>query len=117
MSHFTLNFLKSSDQIMAEQVNWQELLDKKYPSYRVEVQAFLDNAHISRSTDVSVQKIYEAIKDDPQVKKELKMLYNESIFGNDKSVKNRMRNWMANFCRSLRYFFQIYFLNDVALSL
>ena len=62
---------------MAEQVNWEELLEKKYPSYRVEVQAFLDNAHISRSTDVSIEKIYEAIQDDPKVNAELKMLYHE----------------------------------------
>ena len=88
---------------MASKLNWDELLEKKYPSYRVEVQAFLDNAHISRSTDAAIQKIYDAIKNDPQVNNDLKMLYHETLYGSHKDVKSRIRNRVANFRRTLRY--------------
>ena len=41
---------------MAEQVDWDALLEK-YPSYKVEVEAFLNTVHISRSTDVSMCRV------------------------------------------------------------
>ena len=88
--------------MMADNVDWADLLEKKYPSYKVEVQAFLDTAHISRSTDVSMNEIYNIICDDPNVSDTLKMLYHEAIFGSNKDVKNRICNRVANFCRSLK---------------
>ena len=52
---------------MASSVDWDEILKLKYPSYTIEVQTFLDTAHISKSTDVSIKKIYSAIHNDSQV--------------------------------------------------
>ena len=88
---------------MAAQVNWDELLEKKYPSYTVEVQAFLDTCDISRSTDVSIVNIYKKIQNDSQVNSDLKILYHECIHGTNKDVKLRIRNRIANFRWSLRY--------------
>ena len=72
---------------MAKKINWSELLDKKYPSYTVEVNAFLDTADVSRSTDVSIQNIYQAIRNDDKVDSNLKLLYHETIYGSNKDAK------------------------------
>ena len=87
---------------MAEDINWDELLDKKYPLYKIEVETFLDTAHISRSTDVSMVKIYDVIVHDPNVSEVLKMLYHEAIHGTNKDVKSRICNRVANFRRTLK---------------
>ena len=88
---------------MASATNWSEILDEHFPSYKVEVNAFLDTLHISSSTDVSIQKIYNAIHADPHVPEKLKKLYHECIFGTDKAVKLRIRNRIGNFKRGLRF--------------
>ena len=87
---------------MAKKINWSELLDKKYPSYTVEVNAFLDTADVSRSTDVSIQNIYQAIRNDDKVDSNLKLLYHETIYGSNKDTKLRIRNRVSNFHRTLR---------------
>ena len=87
---------------MADQINWAEILEKKYPSYKLEVETFLDTAHISRSNDVSMIKIYDVIVHDPNISEVLKMMYHEAIYGTNKEVKTRMRNRIANFRRSLK---------------
>ena len=86
---------------MAEEIDWPKLLDTRYHSYNVEVTAYLDSLHIANSSEVSIQKIYEAIKDDPEVDANLKLLYKEAVNGTNKAVKNRMKNRMSNFCRAL----------------
>ena len=73
---------------MAAQVNWEELLKMKHPSYTVEVNASLANTCISRCTDVSIQKIYSFICDDKNVSENLKMLYHETIYGTNKDVRS-----------------------------
>ena len=83
-------------------LNWQELLDKKYQSYTVEVEAFLESAHVSKSTEILIQKIYEAIRNDVNVDNSLKMLYHGTIYGTNKDVKSRIRNRVAHFRRTLR---------------
>ena len=87
---------------MAGAIDREELLKFKYPSYTIEVKTFLDTAHISKCTDVSIEKIYAAIKNDPQVNENLKLLYYEAIHGSNKDVKTRIRNRVTNFCRSLK---------------
>ena len=87
---------------MASQVNWSEILDERFPSYKAEVNTFLDTLHISKSTDVSIEKIYGQIRDDPDIPQKLKMLYKECIHGSDKNVKLRIRNRVGNFKRGLR---------------
>ena len=66
---------------MAQQVNWEELLGKIYASYTVEVNAFVETTHISKSTDVSIENIYAKIQNIPEVSSNLKLLYHESIYG------------------------------------
>ena len=41
---------------MATPMDWKKLCDGRYPSYKVEVTAFIDSLEISASTDVSMQK-------------------------------------------------------------
>ena len=86
---------------MASQVNWKELLDGRYPSYKVEVNAFLESVDISSSTEVSMDFIYEAIKSDPNVCDNLKLLYHEANFGTHKLVKKRIKSRVAGFRRAL----------------
>ena len=87
---------------MASATNWAELLDKKYPSYTVELNAFLATANVCKGTDVSIQNIYEAIRNDDKVEANLKILYHECIYGTNKDVKLRICNRVAHFRRTLR---------------
>ena len=88
---------------MTSQVNWAELLEKKYASFTVEVNAFLNSAHIANSTDVSIQNIYQVIRNVQEIDPNLKLLYHEAIYGTNKDVKARIRNRVSNFRRTLRY--------------
>ena len=87
---------------MARQVNFSQFLEKKYPSYTTEVTAFLNSLEIASSCEVSLDYIYQAIKDDKNVDENLKLLYYESIYGSNKDVKKRMMNRMVHFRRTLR---------------
>ena len=82
--------------------DWEPLLKAKYPSYTAEVEAFLDSLDIATSTEISMEKIYDAIREDPKVDDNLKCLYMEAIFGSNKDVKLHIKNWIANFKRRLR---------------
>ena len=70
---------------MASNVDWADLLDKKYNSYKVEVSAYLDSLDVSNSSDISMQFIYERIRNAPKVPENLKLLYKEAIYGTEKS--------------------------------
>ena len=87
---------------MASQVDWSQILDGRYPSYKVEVLAFLDSLDISSSTDISIEYIYDQIKTDGNVCDNLKLLYHEAVYGQNKAVKNRMKNRVSNFRRALK---------------
>ena len=87
---------------MASQQDWKGLLKKNYPSYKVEVEAFLDSVDIATSNEISASKVYDAIKDVPEVNANLKSLYREALFGFDKEVRARIKNRMSNFRRNLK---------------
>ena len=87
---------------MASVIDWSSLLEKKYSSYKVEVNAFLDSLDIANSIEISIQHIYEAIKGDCKVNENLKALYCEAINGTNKEVKNRIRNRVSNFKWALK---------------
>ena len=52
---------------MASQINWKELIHARYPSYKVEVNAFLDSLEVSSSSEISIEKVYGTIKGDPEI--------------------------------------------------
>ena len=87
---------------MDSSIDWEKLLKAKYPSYKVEVDVYLDSLEITTSTEISVSKIYESIKNDNDVPINLKLLYREALLGNNKDVKARIKNWVANFHRNHR---------------
>ena len=77
--------------------DWEPILKAKYPSYKVEVEAFLESLDIATSSEISMQKIYHAIREDPKVHENLKSLYTEAVFGSNKDVCARIKNRIANF--------------------
>ena len=81
---------------MATEVNWSNLLDHKYASYKVEVNAFLDSLDISNSTNVSMAYIYDQIRNALKVDENLKLLYHEAVHGSEKSVKLRIKKRLTN---------------------
>ena len=87
---------------MACQVDWKALLKGKYPSYKLEVEAYLESLEIATSSEVSAGKCYEAICDAPNVSENLKILYKEALFGSNKDVRARIKNRMSNFHRNLK---------------
>ena len=90
---------------MANFIDFDGLLEKKYPSYTVEVNAFLNSLDVASSTEVSVGLIYNVIRNDPNVDPNLKLLYHEAIHGDDPNVKKRITNRVTHFRRTLRYDF------------
>ena len=87
---------------MASAMDWTEILEERYPSYKVEVDAFLDSLEVSSSPEISIEKIYYAIKDDLQINENLVALYYEAAFGSNKEVKKHMKNRISNFKRGLK---------------
>ena len=87
---------------MRSEMEWIDLLDKKYPSYKIEVEAFLESLDIANSVEVSAQFIYDKIKLDSNVSADLKALYQEALEGSNKEVKARIRNRVSNFKRGLK---------------
>ena len=82
---------------------WKNLLKERYPTFKVEERAFVNSLKVCNSTDVSAEKIYEQIKEDSDVPKNLKALYCECVFGSDKEVKTCIRNRIANIRQSVRF--------------
>ena len=87
---------------MANQVNFNELLEKKYASFTVEINAFLDSCDVSSSNDIAADIIYQAIRNVPKIDDDLKALYREAVYGTNKEVKKRIRNRITNFRRTMR---------------
>ena len=81
---------------------WDSVLKGKYVSYNVEIDAYLESLEIATSTEISMQKIYFAIRDDPSAHENLKAMYREALFGNNKEVKARIKNRISNFRRNYR---------------
>ena len=87
--------------IMASSVDWSKLLEARYPSYRVEVEAFLDSLEVSNSNDIIIGKVFEAIRYHNDVDDNLKLLYGEAVYGSDEQVKLHIKSRMSNFRRAL----------------
>ena len=87
---------------MASAIDWGALLDARCPSYKVEVEAFLDSVEVSSSNEISMIIVHEAIKDNLEISENLRLLYEEAVNGQDKNVRLRIKNRMANFRRALR---------------
>ena len=52
---------------MATNFDVDEILNDRYPMFKVEENAFNESLKICNSTEVSAEKIYETIKDDVDV--------------------------------------------------
>ena len=76
---------------MATSIDWEAILDQRYPSYKVEVNAFLDSLEVSSSPEISIEKVYYAMKDHPEINENLILLYHEAAFGSNKEVKTRIK--------------------------
>ena len=90
---------------MAGQVNWDELLKYRFPTYKVEEDAFIDSLEVANSTEVYIERIYEAIRNDESVHIHLKMMYREAIHGENKDVLKRIKNRISNIRRNCRSVF------------
>ena len=87
---------------MAGQVNWEQILKDRFPTYKVEEDAFLDSLEVAHSMEVYMQRIYEAIRNDNTVHVHLKMLYREAVDGGNNDVVKRIRNRISNIRRNCR---------------
>ena len=87
---------------MAVQLNWDELLKERFPTYKSEEEAYLNSLNIANSSDVYCEQIYAAIISDTNVPDTLKALYKEAIRGTNKDVVKRIRNRIGNIRRNCR---------------
>ena len=92
---------------MDSKLDWGPLLVKKYVSFNVEVEAFLDSLDVSNSTDISMAFIYDRIRNDRNVSPDLIKLYKEAVYGTEKVVKLRIKNRLTNFKRNLKWVYRI----------
>ena len=90
--------------------DWDSVLKGKYVSYNVEINAYLESLEIATSSDISMQKIYFAIRNEPSVHENLKAMYKEALFGKNKEVKARIKNRISNFRRNYRLIFHAIFI-------
>ena len=81
---------------------WQHLLKDRYPTYKVEERAFAESLKLCNSVEVSAEKIYDAIKDEPDVPNNLKALYHKAVFGTDKDIKSCIKGRIGNIRRNSR---------------
>ena len=91
---------------MASQINWRTLLKERFPTYKVEEQAFISSLDVANSVEVYIERIYEAVKIDPNVPEALKALYREASRGGNKDVVKRIKNRIGNIRRNCRYVIQ-----------
>ena len=82
---------------MASPIDWSKLLDAWYPSYKAEVEAFLESLEVSNSNEIIIGKVFDAICYNDDVDNNLKLLYSEAVYGSDKQVKLRIKSRMSNF--------------------
>ena len=87
---------------MASEQDWETILKGKYVSYNAEIDAYLDSLEIATSTEISVSKIYYAIRDNQEIHPNLISLYREALFGTNKEVKSRIQNRISNFRRNYK---------------
>ena len=87
---------------MASNDDWKSILREKFPSYKIEVEAFLDSLEVATSSEISASKVYEAIRNKSEVNATLKSIYHEALYGTNKLAKARIKNRMGNFKRNLK---------------
>ena len=85
---------------MAKQVKsdkWAQLLKHAYTRSNCEESSFIQVFVHKRkkNTDVIMRRIYEKIRFDNDTNSNLKKLYHEALYGNDKSVSKRIRDRIA----------------------
>ena len=101
---------------MAGQVNWTEILEICYPSFTAEVNAFLESFQVSASPEIAAQIISDSIKADPKVWDNLKLLYHEAAYGNDKKVKKWIFNHITHFQRTWWWAWLLFILCKIYLK-
>ena len=108
--HFdsSLLLLRFAVLIMAGQVNWEQILKDRFPTYKVEEDAFIDSLQVAHNIEVYMERIYDAIRNDPNVHVNLKMLYREAISGGNNDVVKRIKNRISNIRRNCRLVFIIF---------
>ena len=87
---------------MASNLDWSLILRDRFATFKVEETAFLESLKICNSTEIAIERVFEAIKDDVDIPRNLKLMYRESIFGDNEKVKQRIRNRISNIRRHLR---------------
>ena len=88
---------------MASRFDWDEILRDRFAMFKLEEEGFLESLKVCNSTEVSAEKIYLTIKDCPEIPTNLKMMYREAVYGCNEKVRLRIKNWIGNIRRNLRY--------------
>ena len=87
---------------MAAQLDWDQILNDRYATFKIEETAFIESLQIANSNDIAAQCIYEAIKDKEDIPENLTLMYREAIFGSNTQVRKRIRNRMGNIRRNMK---------------
>ena len=87
---------------MASNFDWEIILNDRFPTYKVEEQAFVESLKIANSNEVAAERIYHAIKNDCDIPENLKLIYKEAVYGSNIVVRNRIRGRLSNIRRNNR---------------
>ena len=85
---------------MASNIDWEDVLKDRFPTFKVEELAFIESLKIANSTEVAAERIYEAIKTNDEIPENLKILYKEAVYGSQEKVRLRIRNRIGNIRRN-----------------
>ena len=87
---------------MASNIDWEQILNDRYATFKVEETAFIESLQIANSNEIAAECIYEAIKNKEDIPENLILLYREAVYGSNGQVKRRIRNRMGNIRRNLK---------------
>ena len=83
-----------------ESPNWTEILKPPYSTYQCEEDAYIEISKITIDNEIAMEFLYEnAVQDNTEVCRNLRLMYHEAVNGTNKDVRRRMQNRMSHFKR------------------
>ena len=81
-------------------MDWTEILKPAYSTYKCEEDAYIEISKITIDNEIALEYLFDnAVRENFQVERNLRELYNEAINGSNKEVRRRMLSRMSNFKR------------------
>ena len=79
--------------------------------HQCEEDAYIQISKVTIDNEIAMEYLFDnVIRDNPEVSRNLQLMYNEAVNGSDKEVWRRVLNRMSHFKQLYRYFLQFLIL-------